>query len=299
MENVVNTGLEQIRIVLVEPAGPLNVGAIARVMKNFGLRQLVLVNPQCDPLSAEARLLAVHAADVLEAAHPVATLSEALTGCQRAVATTGRDRTTLPIRLESPQDCLPWLRSPLADGTLPAAALIFGREDSGLTNAELNLAQRFVQIPTSEAYASMNLAQAVAVCCYELAAGQQSAARRPQAGRDHGIDQAIDQAIDQVTNQAIDQAIDKIDKAEVSKRNPHSSAAPIASLDTLEAYFNQLEALLLDIGYLYPHTAASRMEKFRRLFLRAQLSEPEVAMLRGVLSQMKWAIGRRSGEVRE
>lgn len=290
-----NTGLEQIRIVLVEPAGPLNVGAIARVMKNFGLRQLVLVNPQCDPLSAEARLLAVHAADVLEAAHPVATLSEALTGCQRAVATTGRDRTTLPIRLESPQDCLPWLRSPLADGTLPAAALIFGREDSGLTNAELNLAQRFVQIPTSEAYASMNLAQAVAVCCYELAAGQQSAARRPQAGCDHGIDQAIDQ----VTDQAIDQAIDKIDKAEVSRRNLHSSAAPVASLDTLEAYFNQLEALLLDIGYLYPHTAASRMEKFRRLFLRAQLSEPEVAMLRGVLSQMKWAIGRRSGEVRE
>lgn len=283
MENVVNTGLEQIRIVLVEPAGPLNVGAIARVMKNFGLRQLVLVNPQCDPLSAEARLLAVHAADVLEAAHPVATLSEALAGCQRAVATTGRDRTTLPIRLESPQDCLPWLRSPLADGTLPAAALIFGREDSGLTNAELNLAQRFVQIPTSEAYASMNLAQAVAVCCYELAAGQQSAARRPQAGCDHGIDQAID----------------KIDKAEVSRRTPHSSAAPVASLDTLEAYFNQLEALLLDIGYLYPHTAASRMEKFRRLFLRAQLSEPEVAMLRGVLSQMKWAIGRRSGEVRE
>ncbi|QKD85114.1 RNA methyltransferase [Thermoleptolyngbya sichuanensis A183] len=290
-----NTGLEQIRIVLVEPAGPLNVGAIARVMKNFGLRQLVLVNPQCDPLSAEARLLAVHAADVLEAAQQVATLSEALTGCQRAVATTGRDRTTLPIRLESPQDCLPWLRSPLADGTLPAAALIFGREDSGLTNAELNLAQRFVQIPTSEAYASMNLAQAVAVCCYELAAGQQSAARRPQAGCDHGTDQVIDQ----VTDQAIDQAIDKIDKAEVSRRNPHSSATPIASLDTLEAYFNQLEALLLDIGYLYPHTAASRMEKFRRLFLRAQLSEPEVAMLRGVLSQMKWAIGRGSGEVRE
>lgn len=276
MEKVVNSGLEQIRIVLVEPAGPLNVGAIARVMKNFGLRQLVLVNPQCDPLSPEARLLAVHAADLLEAALQVATLSEALTGCQRAVATTGRDRTTLPIRLESPQDCLPWLRSPLFDGTLPTAALIFGREDSGLTNAELNLAQRFVQIPTSEDYASMNLAQAVAVCCYELAAGLQSAIRHPPSGRDKSIDNGRE-----------------------GESNSLAYAAPAASLDILEAYFNQLEALLLDIGYLYPHTAASRMEKLRRLFLRAQLSEPEVVMLRGVLSQMKWAIGRGSDEIRE
>lgn len=266
-KNKMSQTLEQIRIVLVEPAGPLNVGAIARVMKNFGLRQLVLVNPQCDPRSAEARLLAVHAADVLEAAHSVATLSEALMGCQRAVATTGRDRTTLPIRLEPPQACLPWLRSPLSDGTLPNAALIFGREDAGLTNAELNLAQRFVQIPTSEAYPSMNLAQAVAVCCYELAAGYPSVGATPA----HAVER---------------------DCREEGDRNPPSPMAPVASLDALEAYFNQLEAMLLDIGYLYPHTAASRMKKLRRLFLRAQLSEPEVAMLRGILSQMAWALGR-------
>ncbi|GAB4459896.1 MAG: RNA methyltransferase [Elainellaceae cyanobacterium] len=261
---MVNAGLDHIRIVLVEPAGPLNVGAIARVMKNFGLRQLVLVNPQCDPLSAEARMLAVHAADLLESAQNVPTLAEALSGCQRAVATTGRDRTTLPIHLESPRDCLPWLRSPLFDGTLPTAALIFGREDSGLTNAELNLAQRFLQIPTSEVYSSMNLAQAVAVCCYELAVGQ-------EAGSD-GVTECW---------------------SPISP-SPPPSLSP-ASLDSLEGYFNQLEALLLDIGYLYPHTAASRMEKFRRLFLRAQLSEPEVAMLRGVLSQVKWAIGQGEG----
>jgi len=281
---MVNRRLEQIRIVLVEPAGPLNVGAIARVMKNFGLRQLVLVNPQCDPLSAEARLLAVHAADVLEAAQRVATLSEALTGCQRAVATTGRDRTTLPIQLEPPQACLPWLRSPLADGTLPSAALIFGREDAGLTNAELNLAQRFVQIPTSEAYASMNLAQAVAVCCYELAAGLPSADATSDAMSDATSDITPDAASAHITGR---------DRREECDRPPLSPTAPVASLDTLEAYFNQLEAVLLDIGYLYPHTAASRMGKFRRLFLRAQLSEPEVAMLRGILSQMTWALGQR------
>ena len=63
-----------VRIVLVEPAGPLNVGAIARVMKNLGLQHLVLVNPQCEPLSVEAQVMAVHAVDVLEAAQQMATL---------------------------------------------------------------------------------------------------------------------------------------------------------------------------------------------------------------------------------
>jgi tRNA/rRNA methyltransferase len=85
----------------VEPAGPLNVGAIARVMKNLGLQQLVLVNPQCDPLSAEARLMAVHAVDILETAQQVATLPEALQGCQRAIATTARVR-SLSAVLEYP-----------------------------------------------------------------------------------------------------------------------------------------------------------------------------------------------------
>jgi tRNA/rRNA methyltransferase len=82
--------LARVRIVLVEPAGPLNVGAVARVMKNMGLRTLVLVNPQCDPLGIEARQMAVHGVDILEAAQCVATLPAALTGCQRAIATTAR-----------------------------------------------------------------------------------------------------------------------------------------------------------------------------------------------------------------
>ena len=79
--------LANIRIVLVEPAGPLNVGSIARVMKNMGLQQLVLVNPHCDPLDAEALQMAVHARDVLVNARQVATVPEALLGCDRAIAT--------------------------------------------------------------------------------------------------------------------------------------------------------------------------------------------------------------------
>ena len=248
-------GLDQVRIILVEPAGPINVGSIARVMKNFGLNHLVLVNPQCDPLSIEAKHMAVHAQDVLESAVTVATLPEALQGCTRAIATTARVR-DWETPLEYPHPALPWL---LEEPTQPAA-LIFGREDRGLSNEELNYAQRFVRIPTSPSYGSLNLATAVAICCYELA----------QSVQMHSTDDA---------------------KREV----PGSGSAP-ASLDVVEAYYQQLESLLLLIGYLYPHTAASRMEKFRQIYNRAQLQTREVAMLRGVLRQVEWALGSLSNE---
>ncbi|XHX80725.1 MAG: RNA methyltransferase [Stenomitos frigidus ULC029] len=249
--------LATIRIVLVEPAGALNVGAIARVMKNMGLQHLVLVNPQCDRLGADALLMAVHAADVLAAATVVATLPEALHGCQRAIATTARPR--VDTILESPRTALPWLLEPLPLETGQAAgALIFGPEDRGLSNEELNYAQRFVAIPSHPDYAALNLAQAVAICCYELyhlapAAAPLSVAPLPLP----------------------------------------ASLSPLpfapASLDVLEGYYQQLETVLLAIGYLHPHTAASRMHKFRRLFNRALPSSDEVAMLRGILSQVAWA----------
>ena len=245
--------LNSVRIVLVEPAGALNVGSVARVMKNMGMSQLVLVKPQCDRLSAEARLMAVHAAELLETAQEVASLPEALQGCQKAIATTGRDRAlTDQFPLEPPAIALPWL---LTDAT--QTALIFGREDRGLTNEELYYAQRLIRIPSSDLYPSLNLAQAVAICCYEL----WQAAQVP------------DRAIPAVPTDA-------------------NQSSSLASLDALEGYYQQLEALLLKIGYLHPHTALSRMEKLRQLYHRAYPTPTEVAMLRGVLRQMEWAIAQ-------
>lgn len=274
--------LATVRIVLVEPAGPLNVGSVARVMKNMGFTQLVLVNPQCDRLGAEARQMAVHASDVLETAQEVMTLPEALQGCQRAIATTGRS-TTLNIPLESPRDALPWLlEGNLLAGNLTAdhptpVALIFGREDRGLTNEELNYAQRFVQIPTDIAYTSLNLAQAVAICCYEL----HTWATRQTAGK--GNRQWHDGASIHSSEGAIDPPL-------------FTAPTDLAPLDALEGYYQQLESLLLKIGYLYPHTAASRMEKFRRLLHRAYPSTTEVAMLRGILRQVEWALTNKRQE---
>jgi len=238
--------LANIRIILVEPAGALNVGSVARVMKNMGLHQLWLVNPHCNPKASEARQMAVHGIDVLESAQQVATLPEALQGCQRAIATTARTR-HLPTTLEPPRLALPWL----LENNI-TSALIFGPEDRGLSNDELNYAQRFVCIPANPEYPSLNLAQAVAVCCYELF---QLASPSPP-----------------------------------SPPSPSSPPSPTASLDAIEAYFQHLEAVLLKIGYLHPHTATSRMEKFRRLYYRAMLTPEEVAMLRGILRQTEWAV---------
>lgn len=240
-------GLHNIRIVLVEPAGPLNIGSVARVMKNMGLRHLVLVNPHCDPLGAEARQMAVHAADILEAAQPVATLPLALKGCFRAIATTARPRDVVPtVPLEPPRQSLPWLLD------LPSA-LIFGPEDRGLSNAELNYAQRFVSIPSSAEYASLNLAQAVAVCCYELYQSVQNPYVSPP--RSPVVQNDLD----------------------------------LAPMDAIDQYIAHLEKVLLTIGYLHPHTVASRMQKFRQMALRSQLSGSELAMLRGILRQVEWA----------
>jgi tRNA/rRNA methyltransferase len=251
------SSLSQLRIILVEPAGPLNVGSVARIMKNMGLSRLVLVNPQCNPQGDEARQMAVHARDVLAELEIVSSLTDALVDCQRVVATTGRDRTslnsdTLDITLEAPETALPWL---LTGGE---AALVFGREDSGLTNDELNLAQRFVQIPTSGVYPSLNLAQAVAICCYELSRWMQ--------GRSPENPQPAPSIL------------------------PPAHPEALAPRDDLERLYAHLEALLLEIGYLYPHTAHSRMKKFRRLLNRAYPTVQEVSMLQGILRQMAWAL---------
>jgi tRNA/rRNA methyltransferase len=242
-----------IKIILVEPAGPLNVGSTARVMKNFGLTQLILVNPQCDHIGAEAKLMAVRASDILESAIIVNSLPEALIGCKRAIATTGLGH-DWDAPLETPRDALPWL---LEENAQPSA-LIFGREDRGLSNQELNYAQRFIRIPSSEEYSSLNLAMAVGVCCYELA----------------------------------QQATVSLHETDVAKNIPYLNQ--LAPVELVESYYQQLELLLLSIGYLFPHTAKSRMEKFRQLYNRTQLKNRELAMLRGILHQVQWALDKKN-----
>ncbi|MEM9567922.1 MAG: RNA methyltransferase [Cyanobacteria bacterium P01_E01_bin.34] len=248
-------GLSRVRIVLVEPAGPLNVGAIARVMKNMGLSQLVLVNPHCCVRDDEAVRMAVHATDVLAGATVVNSLATALQDCREIVGTVGR---TQPMEFEigAPRTILPRILLPENS----PAAVVFGPEDRGLNNQELGMCRRQIFIPTSDVYPSMNLAQAVGICAYEI---RQAALSRQSDDPDANLFAAPGAG---------------------SSHSPSKAPSQV-----LEGFYRQLEQVLLQIGYLYPHTAPRKLLKFRRLFDRAQLTLKDVALLRGVLRQLAWA----------
>jgi tRNA/rRNA methyltransferase len=173
------------------------------------------------------------------------------------VATSGRlEREELP--LSTPTAALTWL---LSDAHRPAehqAALVFGREDRGLSNQELLQAGQLVRLPTSSRYASLNLSHAVAICLYEL-----------QRLRDGAAEESV------------------------SMPPPPAAEAPCPRSD-LEAALADAEALLLDVGFLYPHTAQARMAKLRALLQRAQVQDQELALLRGMVRQLRWAASRQT-----
>ncbi|WP_321370824.1 RNA methyltransferase [uncultured Desulfuromusa sp.] len=151
-------------VVLVEPQGALNIGSACRAMLNFGCSSLRLVNPQVDHLSHDARLMAVKAATVLENARVFESLEDALSDCVLSFGTTrrfGRYREGLLRPDEAADRLLPVAQK-------DAVALVFGREDRGLFTSELDLCQHFITIPTDENLPSMNLAQAVSLCLYEV-----------------------------------------------------------------------------------------------------------------------------------
>ena len=157
-------GDNEIRIVLVEPSHPGNIGATARAMKTMGLTSLILVRPIRFP-DPQADWRAAGAVDVLDAAIIVDDLSDAIGSCSLVVGTSTRTR-----RVPWPQINPETLARNLAEGAAGGkpVAILFGRESSGLTNAELAECQLHLQIPTAPAYPSLNLAMAVQVVTYEL-----------------------------------------------------------------------------------------------------------------------------------
>lgn len=155
--------LVNFRVVLVEPQHSGNIGAVARAMKNMALSHLVLVRP-ADPLAMEARMMAMHAFDILQQARVVASLAEAVADAGYVVGTTRRLGKTRQAHL-SPRAMAPLL---LELASANPVALVFGREDTGLTNVELQQCHELITIPAHPQFGSLNLAQAVLLVCYEL-----------------------------------------------------------------------------------------------------------------------------------
>jgi TrmH family RNA methyltransferase len=152
-----------IRIVLVDTNHPGNIGAVARAMKNMGLRELHLVRPRLFP-DAEATARASGADDVLDAAHVHEDYAAAIAECGLVVGTSARLR-HLPWDLVEPRECA---AKAVAASLTAKVALVFGSERFGLSNAELNRCNLLVTIPTHPDYSSLNIAMAVQVLAYEI-----------------------------------------------------------------------------------------------------------------------------------
>ncbi len=152
-----------IRIVLVEPSHPGNIGAVARAMKNMALDQLVLVKPKLFPHS-DAIARASGADDVLASARVVGSVQEALAGCGFVAATTSRDRDQ-NFRVADVRDAAERI---VSESRRAPVAVLFGAERTGLLNAELDAAHVLIRIPANEAYLSLNLAMAVQLVAYEI-----------------------------------------------------------------------------------------------------------------------------------
>lgn len=170
--------LENIRIVLVNTSHPGNIGGTARAMKNMGLTDLALVNPN-DPLGGKSVARATNAVDVLENASIHATLDEAIADCTLVIGTSARDRNAKWPFLEVNEAA----RKLMDESEDRKVAMLFGQERMGLTNDEMDRCHYLVSIPTSGEHSSLNLVCAVQVCAYELLLAsntwQKKTARRP------------------------------------------------------------------------------------------------------------------------
>ena len=167
--------LKNLRIVLVRPRYSGNIGAVARAMRNMGINDLALVNP-IQLCRNAADTMAVHARDVLDTMQVHTSLRAAVADCGLVVGTTCRPGLYRADAL-TPRTLAPHL---VAAAEANRVALVFGPEDSGLANDDLRLCHRLVTIPTDSTYTSLNVAQAVLLCCYEVFVAQGEAAAPPR-----------------------------------------------------------------------------------------------------------------------
>ncbi len=186
------------RIVLVRPRNPLNIGAAARAVANFGLREMAVV-AAFEPTWEEARQAAVGGDTVIAAARAVPSLADILSDVTLVIGTTTGSRRILFREILPLAELAPWLRRRKARGQ---AALLFGSEKTGLSNEDMGRCHALVRIPTTPDCPSMNLGQAVAVCAYELTRSGIITVRPPEVTV-HRSEPANQQALDHIFDHAI------------------------------------------------------------------------------------------------
>ncbi|MFT2090453.1 tRNA (cytosine(32)/uridine(32)-2'-O)-methyltransferase TrmJ [Paraglaciecola sp. 2405UD69-4] len=236
--------LENIRVVLVNTSHTGNIGSAARAMKTMGLSNLVLVDPVSPP-DGKSSALAAGAGDVLANAKTVATLAEAVADCGLVVGTSARSRTLSWPMLE-PRGCGEKL---IAEVPKYPVALVFGRENNGLSNEELQLCHFHVCIPANPDYSSLNLAAAVQTLCYEVR-----------------------------------MAYLNLTRSQHPENHPENNDYPLS--EELEGFYSHLEQTLIKTNFIIAKHPGMVMTKLRRMFNRARPESQELNILRGILASI-------------
>ena len=256
--NNVSKHLDHVRIVMVNTTLPANIGSALRAMKTMGLSQLVLVAPKTYP-HPDIDALAAGAQDLIEKIEIVDTLEQAIQDCHLVFGTSARSRT------------IPWPLldvRPAAKEALQAAtqqqniAIVFGREDRGLTNEELALANYHLTIPVNPEYGVLNVAQAIQVICYELRMA------------------ALEQNTQQTT-------IVPDDHMQLKQQQSMEWDEPLVTQKQMEEFYPHLEKMLTEIEFLDPNNPRLLPLRLRRLFGRIQLDRMEYHLLRGIFSRVQ------------
>ncbi len=237
--------LKNIRIVLVNTSHPGNIGAAARAMKNMGLSRLYLVQPKDFP-SLEALSRSVGAIDLLDNAVVVKDLNQAISDCVWVAGTSARLR-TIEWPILEPGECVQTSLEFIEQGEI---AIVFGRENSGLTNDEMAKCNALLHIPTNPDYSSLNLAAAVQVVCYEY-------------------------------RQAL--LHDKIIK---KKGNKHRFDA-LANAEQMDGMYDHLHEALSSLEFFGVNNSDVVMRRLKGLFNRASVTQRELSIVRGICSAIQ------------
>ena len=237
--------LENIRVVLVNTSHTGNIGSAARAMKTMGLSQLILVDPVAPP-DGKSSALAAGAGDVLANAKIVGTLAEAVAECGLVIGTSARSRTLSWPMLE-PRECGEKLISEVPKYPV---ALVFGRENNGLSNEELQLCHFHVCIPANPDYSSLNLAAAVQTLCYEVR-----------------------------------MAYLNLTRGQHPQTQPEDNDYPLS--EDLEGFYSHLEQTLIKTNFIIAKHPGMVMTKLRRLYNRARPESQELNILRGMLASIE------------
>ena len=253
----VSAHLSHVRIVMVNTTLPANIGSALRAMKTMGLSKLVLVAPKTYP-HPDIDALAAGATDLIEQIEIVETLADAIKDCHLVFGTSARSRT------------IPWPlldARPAAEKSISAVvndqqdvAVVFGREDRGLTNEELAMTNYHVTIPVNTDYGVLNVAQAIQVICYEMR---------------------------MATLAVVESAEDEAATMPVTDTESMQWDEPLVTHEQMEQFYPHIEKMLAEIEFLDPKNPRLLPLRLRRLFGRIQLDRMEYHLLRGIFSRVQ------------